>query len=247
MDKKFYKNEKFQNTFYAVLIFALLCGVVVTACYLFSRRYYEQIYVSGDSMYPTLKGGTISSEGRNHYGKADKSSRTIDSLSRFDVVITYYPKGWTASDEGSYIIKRVWGLPGEKISLTWSENTYTFTAVNPNGGVSVTTGTIDPEEQYVSFTTPDDVRVSKTFLTCINFHSSFKKRTFQDIQLHNDEYYLMGDNWCVSNDCFGNRSENNYVSRSYLQGKVVQIEGTAVVDGSGNLVDKKPIKGMYNF
>lgn len=247
MTKKFYKNEKFQEVFYGCLIFILLCGFVASACYLFSRKYYEEIYVSGHSMYPTLLGGESQDNFRCHYGKADKSSRVINTLSRFDVVITYYPKDWIGNDE-TYIIKRVWGFPGEKISLTWEENTYTFKAVDTSGNVSTTFGRIDNENSYVYFTTPSDVRVEKTFRTAIKYGTKFEKRSFIDLQLNSDEYFVMGDNWPGSTDCYGHRSDNIYVSRNHIQGKVVQIEGTARYDvASQSLVEKVPIKGMVNF
>lgn len=59
------------------------------------------VQVNGDSMYPTLKNGDLMILNRLSYN--------FGSINRFDIVVV--------SKDDSYIIKRVIGLPGEKIEF----------------------------------------------------------------------------------------------------------------------------------
>ena len=125
MAEKFYKNEKFQKFFYGFLYFLMTIGCVFTFCFVFVRSYYTNVYISGSSMTPTLLGGT---GGKWYYGISDNHSSTVDNIKRFDVALTYYPSAWNAGDEDTvYKIKRVWGLPGETITLSKTTTEYTFT------------------------------------------------------------------------------------------------------------------------
>lgn len=246
------KNPKFQRVFYPVLYFVLIIGVIASGSYAFDKLYYENIYVSGTSMNPTLLGG--SNNNRCHYGKADKSKRAIDNLKRFDVVITYFPEDWSTEPD-VFKIKRVWGFPGETINLNHTivddQEVYTYTVSNKNG--EITDSYVAPSyketlhvddkvfnETYAHFSTS-----KKTFRVQISDNGVAKNRSF-NYTLKNDEYFLMGDNWAVSSDSYKNRDKTTYITSSLLQGKVVQILGTArYVDGQ--LVDKKPIHGMFEF
>ena len=252
MAEKFYKNEKFQKIFYALLYFALAITFAITGASIFHNRYYTNIYVSGSSMMPTLIGNTSN---RVHYGISDNHERALRSLKRFDVVITYYPwnipEGYT--DE-VYKIKRVWGFPGETISLSFSfeDNKFTFTAgegenvrytiTAPVKTKEVSNGVSTSTWNVAEFVTPE-----KTFYTHAYNNITDSKREFT-VTLDKDkqEYFLMGDNWLGSTDSYSHRSESKRITFNDLQGKVVRIEGTAKVDGD-ELRDKKRIKALYYF
>ena len=53
------KSKKIYNILRAVGVFALLLGVCVSAALFFHTYYYDLIYVSGASMYPTLNGDEV--------------------------------------------------------------------------------------------------------------------------------------------------------------------------------------------
>ncbi|MEK7140188.1 MAG: signal peptidase I, partial [Patescibacteria group bacterium] len=72
----------------------------------------QPFIVSGSSMVPTF-------ENRN-YLIVDELSYRLGSPERFDVVIFRYPK-----DPSKYFIKRIIGLPNEKVNLKGSDLTIT--------------------------------------------------------------------------------------------------------------------------
>ena len=224
MGKKFYQNEKFQKLFYPTLYFVFAVAFIISACFLFDGVYYQGIYVSGTSMEPTL----IGTGERVHYGLSDNSAKAVDNLERFDVVITSYPASWgSPSDKDK--IKRVWGFPGESISLENSNDGYVFT-VKHNDQVVYTVTSINHDD-YSLFQTP------RRSFNVRNYNRSF------DVTLGQNEYWLMGDNWLTSSDSYGHEEK---ITRSNLVGKVVRIVGTAViVNGKATQVQK--IANMYYF
>lgn len=236
--KKFYQNEKFQKIFYPILFFVLICTTAICGVIIFDNNYYSIIYVSGPSMEPTLNGGV---DGRHHYGKIDKSRRTIDQLNRFDVTVNYYPASWHATPD-VYIIKRIWGFPGEKIQLVDTETETTFSVYNGEQLIASFTATHFTVEgsadNYARFGV-----ANKQFTVKTKFDRNFTR------QLANDEYFVMGDNWTDSSDSFYNTEKfhnTGYITNSLIQGKVVQMLGTARLENN-QLVDKQKIKGMINF
>ena len=73
--------------------------IIIAVVLLIKQFVVTPIQVNGDSMYPTLKNGDLMLLNRLSY--------KFGSINRFDIVV---------ADKGdSYIIKRVIGLPGEKI------------------------------------------------------------------------------------------------------------------------------------
>jgi len=270
MGTRFYKNEKFQKVFYGILYFILICGFVASACFAFDKLYYEHIYVSGNSMNPTLIGNGVLNPGEqrktgfSNYGKADTSNRTIDNLKRFDVVITYFPHEWTTEDD-TYKIKRVWGFPGEKIQLTYTTEEYTYTVIKRDGTEEVYKAKIHEDEpikvdgQQRTWDLAYFTNGSKTFKVRYKKDSPTAAgriiqrkpgaSEFMPKELAADEYFLMGDNWTSSSDSYSNTVEEakgSYIKRSDIRGKVVQIEGIAQIQ-DGKLINKQKIKGMYDF
>ena len=231
--KKFYQNEKFQKVFYPVAYFILIVAFVACGCIAFDKLYYDEIYVSGNSMNPTLIGYQ---GGRHHYGKADKSRRAVDHLNRFDVVITYYPESWGTEPE-IYKIKRVWAFPGETIKMTKDDSNLIYTVSKGETTVAQYTATIDGD--YATFKVEN-----KNFRVAV---AAGSYRTSIDYSMRSGEYFLMGDNWFDSGDSYYYHSKGEYVTNSLIQGKVVRIDGTARVSDKGELYDKQPVKGMYDF
>ena len=257
MDKKFYKNEKFQKIFYAVLYLICAFAFVISGSYIFYKTYYSNVYVSGTSMSPTLIGGNV--EGRNHYGISDNHRSALSNLKRFDVVITYYPTQWTGTDEDTvYKIKRVWGFPGETISMSYADDKYTFTVSIDENVVYETTAAVNVKEfagigqlKIASFT--DGRRSFNVNAFSRHFENGQPifdeaKRTNFTVSLDKEkqEYFLMGDNWTASSDSFTHLNLSQRISFDNLQGKVVAIKGTAIVS-NGELKDKRKIRNMYYF
>ena len=250
-----FNKEKFAKIFYPTFYFVFAIGVAISGCFIFQKYYYTNIYISGVSMNPTLLGHSL----RCHYGIADTSNAAIDSLKRFDVIITYY--SWNG-DDSTLKVKRVWGFPGETLSLKYTlfdedpENIYYGMQLKVNGKVVINstanheyTMTCDYPEGFnptfnvYTFNTP-----SRSFSVNVDYPAN--RREF-DITLGSDEYFVMGDNWWHSSDCYGNGPAQSLhaLKRKDIQGRVVRIEGTARYSSEANgLVDKLVYKDpMYNF
>lgn len=136
--------------FRTVLIAALAVVVI--------RTYITQPFlVSGSSMDPTFHNG--------NYLLVDELSYRFRPPERGDVIVFRYPR-----DNTSFYIKRVIGLPGERVVVT-------DTAVRVGTGDAVTTLT----EPYLSGTLPSGT-------------------VSVDRVLENDEYFVMGDNRGFSSD-----------------------------------------------
>lgn len=90
--------EFLKDTFKYIIIIAIL--VLIRIFVLTSAQ------VVGDSMIPTLSNGD--------FMFVEQISNKLNSLKRFDIVVVKY-------DRPSYLIKRIVGLPGEKIKFINNE------------------------------------------------------------------------------------------------------------------------------
>ena len=249
MAQKFYKTEKFQKVFYMSLYFLCVVTFILSGAFIFYRTYFSNVYVSGASMSPTLVGGA---GGRCHYGISDNHRIAIDNLKRFDVVITYYPNSWVHGDEDTtYKIKRVWGFPGETISMSFTDNHYTFTVTNTKTSeviYSINAPVSTKEYETVgTYTVATFETKYRTFDTHVANGGTYYRQNFTvSLDETKKEYFVMGDNWVSSSDSYYHINQSEKLSYDNLQGRVVAIRGTAVVV-NGELTDKKPIYNMYYF
>ena len=87
------------------LIFNIVIIVgLVLSCLIFAFKLsFVKVVVNGTSMNPTIDNGTV-----GYMVKVNKNTK----IERFDVVASKY-----LDEEGSYIIKRVLGLPNEEVKL----------------------------------------------------------------------------------------------------------------------------------
>lgn len=106
---------------FIVLYSLLIIGVCLSGGLIFHKYYYTVFYIMGQSMYPTLNGdGTsLSDPLRKDFGIVDTNQATINGIKRFDIVTTYYASDYNTDGElidgAEKKIKRVIGLPGEKV------------------------------------------------------------------------------------------------------------------------------------
>ena len=247
MAEKFYKNEKFQKIFYPILYLLLLASFLISGCFIFVRSYYTNVYISGSSMMPSLLGGK---DGKWNYGISDNHKSALRTIKRFDVVLTYYPNGWAPGEDEdtTYKIKRVWGFPGETISLTKSEDgtEYIFTASKDDEVIYSVTAPISKKQ--FSFTGNNNWKVAefelekKTFVTHADTNREFNLTLSEEKQ----EYFVMGDNWSASSDSFSHISSPERLTFDNLQGKMIAIQGIARLE-NGDLVDKQKFDNIYYF
>jgi signal peptidase I len=145
--------------FLASLLEVIEIAVIAVAAVFIVRTFLVQPFlVSGTSMFPTFSNGD--------YVLTDELTYRIRPPERGEVVVFH-----DVSDVSTYLIKRVIGLPGERVVI--NDNTVTiYNKQNPNGFVL--------NESYLPAGT----------ITAGN----------EDITLSSSSYFMMGDNRAVSYD-----------------------------------------------
>ena len=211
-------NKKLKATLSITGYFLLVIALCVAGIIIFHSTYYELIYVSGSSMYPTLNGSDDEVAGTVvDFGIVDSHKTAIDHITRFDIVSTYYPSDYDASGvlkvSAKKKIKRVIGMPGDTFTIK-------------DGLLSV-----KKDEEFVNV--PYNFKITQTNV----------KDTTEPITLDQDEYWLLGDNRVNSNDC---GAFNAPVLKKQIAGVLVAIEGTAKLkiksyrcDGCGKVFSKR--------
>jgi signal peptidase I len=145
--------------FFASLLEVLEIAIIAVAAVFIVRSFLVQPFlVSGTSMVPTFSNGD--------YVLTDELTYRIRPPERGEVVVFH-----DVSDYSTYLIKRVIGLPGERVVI--NNNTVTiYNKQNPNGFVL--------NESYL----PSGTVTSGD----------------EDITLSSSSYFMMGDNRAVSYD-----------------------------------------------
>ncbi len=206
----------------AALLFSLVMGINGQIIYDYSR--YEKFYVNGESMYPTLnRDVTVTDKNGNDvtpsslgdfghsgwsytcdYGLMDTDKSTLEGLSRFDIVVTYYGNDMVLDEtNGTYSpkptaalkIKRIIGLPGEELYF------------DSNGDLHIADGFGGFPIVEQPFLTPQ----SDWSEELIEWTNKTKKQTAMNVKygtegnhmkLKEGEYFVVGDNreYRASND-----------------------------------------------
>lgn len=167
--------------FWEFVVDLLKTGVIVFIIAFLLRYFVVQPYiVDGESMMPTYH--------NNEYLLAEKISYVTGEPKRGDVVIFRYPKNPSVN-----YIKRIIGLPGEKIAI--SDNAVTvYNNDHPNGVVL--------DESYLPTGTKTETYGETVF-----------KKTLSE-----GEYFVMGDNREHSSDSreWGVLPRENILGRSWV-------------------------------
>lgn len=165
---------KKESTWKELLRFAIIAVIIVIPI-----RYYvaQPFIVNGQSMEPRFETG--------QYLIVDEISYELGNPSRNDVIIFKYPL-----DTTKYFIKRVIGLPGERVKIDGQKVTI-FNKENPKGLVL--------DQSYI------DPKLTRS--------------STEDITLASDEYFMMGDNRLESSDSriWGPVKRNLIVGRAFLR------------------------------
>lgn len=178
--KKYYLS-KFKKNLSIYLLLNLIIIVISLAVILPIRFFIaEPFYVKGDAMSPTFPDKT--------YMIINKFSK---SLQRGDIVVLKSPQ-----DSSQYIIKRIVGLPDEKVEIK-DGSVYIYNSENQSG--------LKLGEPYVL----NGAQV----LTIDN----------SQITLNQDQYYVLGDNPSVSKDSrsFGAVNSNLIVGKYWFSPKLI--------------------------
>lgn len=161
-----HKSSGFKDTLLFIWEFAKV--IVIALAIILPIRYYvfQPFIVSGSSMEPNYSNG--------QYLIIDEISYRFNEPQRGDVIVIRYPK-----DRSQFFIKRVIGLPGEKVMID-------------NGRVTV-----------VNDQNTDGVTIDETYLPSqgLSFpHNTAVVGGKKSIVLKSGEYFMMGDNRLASSD-----------------------------------------------
>lgn len=175
------KNEKVKNIIYICVLVVSIIILIIEGFLYYQRSYLTPFWVNGQSMYPTLNGHALRADGSEvgiagggshlgdtvDYGVMDTHKKAINKIKRFDVIVTLYRE-----DDTSNKIKRVVGMPGERIRFGTGAN---------NGDLFINDELIEqPVETEI-------VRSGNSY-------------PVEEIVLGDNEYYVLGDNRAHSSD-----------------------------------------------
>ena len=202
------KNKKLKAILSVTGYFLLVIALCFVGAFVFHSYYYEQIYVSGISMSPTLNGAADEKAGSVvDFGIIDRHQTAINHIGRFAIVSTYYPYNEKYKDDykpdgtlkasAKMKIKRVIALPNETFTIK-------------DGLLSVKKG-----EEFVSV--PYNFKINLS-----DAHKNDKDIT--EKTLGENEYWVLGDNRDSSND---SGAMGVAIKKENLVGVLVAIEGKA--------------------
>jgi signal peptidase I len=163
--------------------------VVIAFVVMIGFRFFvaEPFIVSGSSMVPNFH--------NREYLVVNKMSYRLHEPKRGDVIVFRYPK-----DTSQYFIKRIIGLPGEKVKVE-NGRVYIYNQEHPEGSAL--------EEDYLS---NQDITFGNNELT----------------SLGSDEYFVLGDNRLASSDSrvWGILPKNDIVGTAWLRVFPIAAFGT---------------------
>ena len=219
-----------------IIYLVLIINVCISFIFVFRSYYFKSIFVSGSSMEPTLN----NTNGEYvDYGYIDDHKKAIDEVRRFQIITCYYPftdsKDYVGGyahgkenkvnmEEASYKIKRIYAFPGESIKFSVDEDLWAKAVACEN---------YQSEEAQKYAQEAISVLVKKTgdlnfvkqeinFKRKININRIKEYTVFQEYELGEDEYWVMGDNYAASSDCFNKKAPIYYDN---IVGVLVSING----------------------
>ena len=186
MDNKLQQmeNEEHSGTSFWVFVWDFVKVVIIALAIILPVRYFifQPYIISGSSMEPNYSNG--------QYMIIDRLSYRLREPQRGEVMVVHYPK-----DPKQDFIKRVIGLPGEKLEID-------------NGAVKIYN-----EENPQGITLDESYLPTKGLTFPHNTAIVGGKKT---IQLKPDEYFMMGDNRLASSDS----RDWGPLNKKYIVGKV---------------------------
>ena len=213
------------------LIYLVTASVVSVGGYFqFQKRYYTNVLIDGSSMSPTLNedfstenetidGKSYIRENNINFGVINEHKEATKDLKRYSIITCYYP--WDASDyekygddyvhnqkakkNASYKIKRIYAFPGD-------------TFIVENNIFSLKIG----DEWVIQNTF--DLAAGKGSFDSYSFNiigSGDELRNIPETTLKEKEYWVMGDNWISSSDCYTHTN----IFKENITGALVSILG----------------------
>lgn len=230
--------KKLKLIFWPFIYLILIISVCVSFVLIFRSYYYRAIFVSGSSMNPTLNGNVSE---RVDYGIIDAHDNAIKRVKRFQIITTYYPfadshdyvnpfvpggNNEIHKYDSSYKIKRVYAFPGETFKFVVNYDAVE-TAIEKGGNRT------EEGKYYLQQSIEFHLKTSSGEFEKQNI--KFKRNIDPDkvdrydnfeYTLGKEEYWVMGDNYQASSDCFSKKAPIYYEN---IVGVLVAIEGTCKI------------------
>ena len=255
-------KAKLKKIIWPVIYLVLIFNVVLSFILVFRSYYFKSIFVDGRSMEPTLYGN----RGENQYadyGIIDDHISALNGLKRFKIITTYYPFQYSTDyvggykhgesnvvdkKESSYKIKRVYGMPGESIKFDvneeWALEAKSLAAQYGSYSESAQYAAQKAIEFYVKKHGGDAFeKQDLKFKRKINVSTIDSYKYTYD--LADDEYWVMGDNYSSSWDCFREKAP---IYKDNLVGVLIAIEGKCRINmknSGGSKLDDDGTKDYY--
>ena len=231
-----------------IAAFVLSIAISINVIYL-SVSYNLPFFVNGMSMYPTLnadatdRNGSLLTwrRGSNHagdyvdygYAKAGDKDNWFDSLSRYDIVITYYPDNYAKDAQGNYQRDQ----DGKLILLSGAKTKIKRLIAFPGESVDYQAFQEGMDECYKAWgkTTIDQGKSTEKELETLYTMKDFPDVAGQSYNyptsschydLGEDEYFVMGDNRGNSSDC----REKGPILKEMIMGKAYLVIGKRQLD-----------------
>ena len=239
-------KKKLKLIIWPIIYLVLIINVCISFILVFKSYYYRSIFVSGSSMMPTLNGnvGDVVD-----FGLIDDHDSAIKKIKRFQIITTYYPftdshdyvggfdlekENVIDESEASYKIKRVYALPNETLRFVVDEEEMN-TAQLLASSMPLNQALNSEEVQYhcrqaIQFYIKpagkeDFVKQDIKFKRRINPTKIPLYKDFE-FELKAGEYWVMGDNYSASSDCFNKKAPIYYQN---IVGVLISIEGTCKI------------------
>ena len=231
-------KQKLIKIIWPIIYLVLIINVCLSFILVFRSYYYCSIFVSGRSMEPTLHGDRTVNDGYVDYGIIDDHKNAINNLKRFQIITTYYPfesstdyvGGYKPGEtnvvdpnSSSYKIKRVYGFPGETIRFDLDDE-YADLAKSKVADQYSEEAQFAARKAVVFYV--DGVKQDLKFKRKIEINSIEKYRD-KEFVLGENEYWVMGDNYSASTDCFYEKKPIYYDN---IVGVLIAIEGTCKIE-----------------
>ena len=244
-NKNRFMKKRLKLIVWPIIYLVLIINVCISFVLVFRSYYFKSIFVSGKSMEPTLNGNVSEAV---DYGIIDDHKSAISNLRRFQIITTYYPfpdsrdyigqynhggKNEIDANESSYKIKRVYALPGEtfrfEVNKEFADAAKSFSDSYSNEAQDAAQKAIQffvKEKGQDTFVKQNIKFKRKINILKINDYDGY------EMTLGNDEYWVMGDNYSASSDCFTKKAPIYYDN---IVGVLIAIEGTCKIVSNVNI------------
>ena len=223
------KNKLFKALGGIAIDLLIVAAISFTAVRIANAYSYSLYFVDGMSMYPTLEGDTTVGGGC-FFGLEDNSSQAINHIERFDIISTYfsfeskdfeqpYVRNSEKLNTATLKIKRVYGLPGDTISV--NGDYFSISCKDRNGRPKV--------YEFTSENCPFPREGDK------NHGDNIYGHVMDAFTLGEDEYFVMGDNWTrgLSQDCITTGiadTPHACIYKENIFGVAINIQGACTVE-----------------